>query len=257
MIALRGLTYRYPGTRDPALRDISLDLEAGEIVGVAGANGSGKSTLCLVLAGLAPRVLGGSITGSMTIDGLDAGELAMHELAARVGIGFQSPATQLSGVSATVYEEVAFGPSTLGRASSKVIEQTEAALEAVGITHLASRDPGDVSGGEQQLTALAGLLAARTSQIVLDEPTSQLDPHAARRVGRAVKRLAAEGLGVLIAEHRTDLMLELCDRVVVLDHGGIVFDGAPRDALDGDRVAELGVAEPTALRLERLTAAFA
>lgn len=253
LIALHDVTYRYPGATAPALRGITLELAPGEIVGVAGPNGSGKSTLSVVVAGLAPRVLGGSLTGRVTLDGADAAVLAMHEVVERVGIGFHSPATQLSGVSGSVYEEVAFGPANLGRPVTEVVEATESALETLGIGYLAARDPDHLSGGEQQLTALAGLLAMRPDVIVLDEPTSQLDPRAARLVRDAIERLATSGVAILLAEHRTDLLLDVCARVVLLARGEIAFEGVPRDALNGDRTGTLGIAEPSALRIERLT----
>ena len=253
MIALDAVRYRYAGAPSPALRDVTLEFRSGEVVGVAGANGSGKSTLCLVAAALAPRVIGGSLAGSVTLDGTDAADLPGHEVATRVGIGFQRAATQLSGVVGTVYEEVAFGPSNLALPLAEVVSRTEAALDSLGISDLAGRDPTRVSGGQQQLVALAGLLAMRPTHLVLDEPVAQLDPHGTRLVAQALERLAADGMGIVLVEHRTDLLVALCARVIVLDRGSVAAAGPAHDVLRHDRLRELGVAEPSAVRLDRLS----
>ena len=252
MISLEGVTYRYAGSPRAALRDISIDFASGEVVGVAGANGAGKSTLCLVAAGLAPRVVGGSLAGRVAVDGTPLGEMDPGDVAARVGIGFESATTQLTGVAGTVYEEVAFGPSNLGLPPAEIVERTDSALEALTIGDLAQRDPAQLSGGQQQLVALAGLLAMGPGHLVLDEPTAQLDPHGTRLVGDALERLAARGIGIVLCEHRTDLLLRLCSRVVVLDAGAVAIDGPAGAALADERLAELGVAEPSAVRLDGL-----
>jgi energy-coupling factor transporter ATP-binding protein EcfA2 len=220
-------------------------------VGLVGANGAGKSTLCLVLAGLAPRVVGGTLGGRVLIDGEDAVSLPMHELAGRVAIGFDDPWTQLSGVAATVYEEIAFGPANLGVPRDELIERVDRALETLGITGLAARDPARLSGGQQQLVAVAGLLAMGPRHLVLDEPTAQLDPSGTRLVGEALERLAAGGASILIAEHKTDLLARVAGRVIALADGTVAIDGPADDVLADPRLAELGVPEPSAVRLRR------
>lgn len=160
-LALAGVGYRYAGSRRPALLDIDLELRDGTVVGVVGASESGKTTLCLVASGLAPRTVGGQVRGRIALDGEDVDAWPMHRLSERIGIGFANPATQLSQVAATVFEEVAFGPMNLAVERGEVIERTWSALETLGIAELAERDPRRLSGGQQQLVAMAGLLAMR------------------------------------------------------------------------------------------------
>jgi energy-coupling factor transporter ATP-binding protein EcfA2 len=252
MLALAGVTYRYAGASRPALRDISLQLDAGEVVGVVGASEAGKTTLCLVASGLAPRTVGGTLTGRLLLDGTDTAALPIHALAGRIGIVFSSPATQLTGVAGTVYEEVAFGPMNLGLPRPEVIARTETAMAAVGIETLAERDPALLSGGQQQLVSIAGLLALRPAHVVLDEPTAQLDPAGTRLVAAALTRLAAEGASILVAEQKTDLLDIVCRRVVALDDGRVALEGSARAVLADPRLEELGVAPPGAIRLARL-----
>ena len=251
MLTLESATYRYAGARTPSLHDINLELREGEVLGLVGPSEAGKTTLCLVASGLAPRTVGGTLTGRVLLDGSDTGPLAMHELAGRVGIAFASPATQLSGVAGTVYEEVAFGPMNLGVPRSELIARTEEALAALRIEALADRDPTQLSGGQQQLVAIAGLLALRPAHLVLDEPTAQLDPAGTAMVAAALARLAADGASILIAEQKTDLLAEICSRVVALSSGRAILDGLAADVLANPRLAELGVAAPAAVRLTR------
>lgn len=251
MLTLRGVGYRYAGATRPSLLDIDLDLGDGEIIGLAGASETGKSTLCLVLSGLAPRAIRGTLTGSMRLDDEDVTAWPMHRMAAFVGASFQDPTTQLSGVCATVFEEVCFGPMNLGLPRDEVIERTYAALAAMGIEELAPRDPGHLSGGQMQLVAIAGLLAMRPRHLVLDEPTAQLDPAGTALVGEAIAGLARGGASILIAEQKTDLLARISTRVLVLDAGRIVLEGPPADVLADRRLDGLGVPVPSAIRLRR------
>src|SRR5512141_2590377 len=241
MLKLSLVSYRYAGTNRLSLRDVNLELADGEVVGVVGANEAGKTTLCLVASGLAPRSIGGTLGGSVLIDGHATADRPMHELAALVGICFQNPYTQLSQVADTVFEEVAFGAMNLGLDRLEVIKRVNAALAAIGITELGERDPRRLSGGQMQLVAVAGLLAMRPRHLVLDEPTAQLDPEGKALVAEALKRLAAAGTGLLITEHDTDLLYGLCSRVVVVDGGKLVETGAASVVLGDPRLDDWGV----------------
>jgi len=252
MLTFESVSYRYAGAARPSLQDVSLVIGSGEVVGLVGASEAGKTTLCLVAAGLAPRTVRGTLSGRILLDGTDMAPLAIHELAGRVGIAFANPATQLSGVAGTVYEEVAFGPMNLGLPRSEVIDRTEAALRALKIGDLAEREPALLSGGQQQLVAMAGLLALRPAHLVLDEPTAQLDPAGTRLVAQALARLAMDGASILVAEQKTDLLASICDRVVVLDAGRVALDGPAAEVLGDPRLADLGVAAPASVRLRRL-----
>jgi energy-coupling factor transport system ATP-binding protein len=255
MLSLRTVSYRYPAAAKLALAEIELELADGEVVGLVGAGESGKTTLCMVASGLAPRSVGGTLGGRLEIDGRDTAGQPMHELAARIGICFQNPNTQLSQVADTVFEEVAFGPLNLGLDRLEVAARTGAALDALGISDLAERDPRRLSGGQMQLVAVAGLLAMRPRHLVLDEPTAQLDPQGTRLVGEALARLAGKGTGLLIAEHDTDLLAGICHRVAVIAGGRLVLVGPTDEVLADPRLDEWGVEPPARVRLERALAA--
>jgi energy-coupling factor transport system ATP-binding protein len=252
MLTLSGIGYRYAGYATPVLHDIDLTLADGEIVGVVGANESGKSTLCLVASGLAPGSIGGALSGGgLSIDGEPMADKPLHEFSTRVGIGFQNPATQLSGVTGSVFEEVALGPMNLGLRPRDTVERVKSALATLGIEDLAEREPRRLSGGQGQLVVIASLLAMRPPHLVLDEPTAQLDPEGTRLVGEALRGLAKTGTAMLIAEHKTDLLDGLCSRVIVLDRGRIVADGPTGAVLDDPALVERGVDPPSRVRLAR------
>ena len=250
-LVLREVGYRYAGAERPSLLDVSLDLPDGAVIGLAGPSEAGKTTLCLVASGLAPRAIGGRIRGTITLDGEDVDAWPMHRLSQRIGIGFQNPATQLSQVAGTVFEEVAFGPMNLGLERVDVVERTWDALAALRIADLAERDPQRLSGGQQQLVAMAGLLAMRPTHLVLDEPTAQLDPAGTRLVAEAIAALAADGASILVAEQKTDLLAGVASRVIVLDGGRVTIDGPATEVLADPRLPQLGVPVPSAVRLRR------
>ena len=254
MLRLDHVSYRYAGMSRQALRDVTLTLEDGEVVGVVGANESGKSTLALVASGLAPRSIGGTLGGRLLIDGRDVAGAPMHEIAALVGICFQNPHTQLSQVADTVFEEVAFGAMNLGLYRLEVATRVGDALGAVGISGLAQRDPRRLSGGQMQLVAVAGLLAMRPRHLVLDEPTAQLDPEGKDLVAETLRGLAAAGTALLITEHDTDLLTGLCSRVVVLDGGAVVREGLSAEILAAPDLRDLGVQPPARVQLEQALA---
>lgn len=251
MLELRGVGYRYAGYARPVLRDIDLRLDDGEIVGLVGANEMGKSTLCLVSCGLAPASIGGALTGAVAVDGVSLAGRPPHEASTLVGIGFQNPATQLSGVTGSVFEEVALGPMNLGLPARETVGRVKEALERLRIEDLAEREPSRLSGGQGQLVVIASLLAMRPRHLVLDEPTAQLDPEGTRLVGEALRELAASGTALLVAEHKTDLLDDLCSRVVAIEDGSIAIDGPAADVLSDPRLVELGVDPPSRVRLAR------
>lgn len=251
MLQLRGATYRYAGYARSAIHEVDLELRDGEIVGLVGANDAGKSTICLVASGLAPASIGGSLQGTLTIDGEPAAGRPVHELAERVAIGFQNPATQRSGVTATVFEEIALGPMNLGLAVSETVQRAREAMALLRLEALAERDPARLSGGQSQLVAIASLIAMRPRHIVLDEPTAQLDPEGTRLVAEALRALAANGTALLVAEHKTDVLDGLCSRILVVNEGRIVLDGPADEVLADERLAEWGVEAPSRVRLTR------
>ncbi|MDQ6691898.1 MAG: energy-coupling factor ABC transporter ATP-binding protein [Candidatus Dormibacteraeota bacterium] len=203
MIRLRDVAYWYPGTSRPAIEHLSLEAEEGEIVGITGPNECGKTTVCLVASGLAPRVVGGRLHGSVEIP---AGCTALLD----------SPSAQLSGLHRTVFQEVAFGPCNLGLSAAEAQARTWSAMEATGIVALAERHPEHLSGGERQLVALAGLVAMRPRHLILDEPLARLDEAGRLMVGAALQDLCQAGTGMIIAEHDTGFLARLGARTIAL-----------------------------------------
>ena len=224
MIArIEHLTFSYPGGGPPALADVSLELAAGEVIALLGPSGSGKSTLLRALAGLVPHFHGGSFAGRVAVAGLDTRTTRPAELAGRVATVFQDPEDQV--VMARVANEVAFGLENLGTAPAEIWSRVDEALTAVDALHLRDRLTFELSGGELQRICLASALALRPELILLDEPTSQLDPDGAERF-----LAAAEGLGsaVVLSEQRIDRALSLATRVLFMEGGRLLLD-APRD----------------------------
>jgi energy-coupling factor transport system ATP-binding protein len=251
-LRLEGVSYSYAAANSPALRGIDLELQPGTVLGLVGANDAGKSTVCLVAAGLAPAAIGGRLEGRVLANDLDTASARPYELAQRCGVLFQNPATQLSGTAPTVWEEVAFGPRNLSLPLAEIVARVTAALAALNIADLAERDPQRVSGGQAQLVALAGVLALQPDYLVLDEPTSQLDPEGTRLVGDALERAArTTGAGILIIEHKTDLLARLADRAAVIEAGRIVASGPAGEILGDARLEGWGVAPPSPVRLAR------
>ena len=246
------MRYQYAGAREWVLDGIDLAVDAGRVVAVVGANDAGKSTLCLVVSGLAPSVIGGRLEGSVRLDGRETRELKPFEAAQRCGILFQNPLNQLSGTVPTVWEEVAFGPRNVGLDLATIVERVESSIESLRIGHLAARDPARLSGGQAQLVALAAVLALRPRSLVLDEPTSQLDPEGTRLVGEAIRRIAREaGSAVLVVEHKTGLLTEIADEAVVLDAGRVRSSGAINEVLGDPAIVDLGIDPPPVIRLRR------
>jgi energy-coupling factor transport system ATP-binding protein len=240
-IDVHDLTYTYPLMQQPALRGIHLSIEKGELLAVIGANGSGKSTLCYALSGLIPHFFRGNMSGTVLIAGQDTQKCPLGALMQTIGVMLQNPASQLSGVRYTVYEEVAFGLENLGVDPSKMPERIERALGLVGLSGLEGRSPYHLSGGQQQRLALACALAMQPKALILDEPTAMLDPIGGQAIIEAIKALNQEGATVVIAENRLEWIAEFASRVVVLSQGEIVFDGSPQNILATPELPRLGV----------------
>ena len=217
----RNLTFTYPEAGAPALRSVSLEIEAGEVVGVFGASGSGKSTLLRAFAGLVPHFHGGRFEGSVEVAGRDTCGTRPAELAGTVATVFQDPEEQV--VLTHVVREVAFGLENLGTPPRQILPRAYEALCEVGIGHLAECSVAELSSGELQRVCLASALALRPSLLLLDEPTSQLDPTGAAEF---VELVAGLGAAVLIVEQRPARVLHHADRIVHLDAGRL-FDGEP------------------------------
>jgi energy-coupling factor transporter ATP-binding protein EcfA2 len=245
LLALERLSYRYPGADRPALDRVSLEVDEGEFVVLAGGSGSGKSTLLRAACALVPHFHGGELSGSVTVGGAVTREHGPDALAGVVGTLFQEPETQV--LMNRVAAELAFPLENRGWSSAAVARGVEEAALALGISALLDRSTHELSGGELQKVALGAAIAARPRLLLLDEPTSQLDPVAGDELLSLLVRINQDwGTAVLVAEHRLERCLPVADRVLVLDRGGLVCDAAPGDFLAWAESAAPGLQTPAA-----------
>jgi energy-coupling factor transport system ATP-binding protein len=231
VLELDRVTYRYPERSRPALDGVSLQIAPGELVVVAGASGSGKSTLLRAASGLVPHFHGGELAGRVTVAGMDTREHGPGDVAAAVGTLFQDPETQI--VMGTVRAELAFGLENRGASSSAVARGVEEASLALGISQLLDRPTHELSGGELQRVALGAALAGRPALVLLDEPTSQLDPVAGDELIAVLRRCNEDSdTAILLAEHRLERCLAAADRVIAMIDGRIACDSRPQQFLE-------------------------
>jgi energy-coupling factor transport system ATP-binding protein len=240
IINLNNVTYKYPLTDSPALQNISLQVEEGEFVAVVGPNGAGKSTLCYTLAGFVPHFFKGELTGKVEVDGKDLHQSTLDEWVLNVGLAFQNPFNQISGAKYTVFEELAFGLENIGVPREEMKTRVEAAMRLTGISDLADRSPYSLSGGQQQRVALSSILVMQPKVLVLDEPTSQMDPVGTREVFSVIRTLAEKGMTVVLVEHKVEWIAEFADRVIALHEGQILLEGSPSEVLTSDLLFERG-----------------
>jgi energy-coupling factor transporter ATP-binding protein EcfA2 len=240
IVNLQNVTYKYPLTNTPALQNINLQISEGEFVAVVGPNGAGKSTLCYTLAGFVPHFFKGEITGSVEVAGQESSQSSLHEWVLNVGLAFQNPFNQISGAKYTVFEELAFGLENTGVPREEMIQRVEDAMQLTGIRDLADRSPYSLSGGQQQRVALTSILVMQPKVLVLDEPTSQMDPIGTREVFGVIRTMAEQGMTVILVEHKVEWIANFADRVIALHEGQILLDGKPGEVLTSDLLAEKG-----------------
>lgn len=245
MIRLNDVTYSYPRATVPALAGLSLEVPAGQFCAVIGANGAGKSTLCSALAGFVPHFYRGKLTGLVEVAGIDIARSSLAELAGTVGLVFSNPFNQITGARFTVRDEVAFGLENMGVALDEMEKRVDDILRFAELTTLADRSPFALSGGQQQRLAIASVLVMRPKVIVLDEPTSQLDPIGSKEVFAVLRDLAAsDEATVFLAEQKLEWVATFADRVLVLNEGRLVADGPPDEILASHDLLQYGL-EPT------------
>jgi energy-coupling factor transporter ATP-binding protein EcfA2 len=253
-VQVEGLTYAYPG-HAPVLHDINLRVLKGEMLGIIGPNGAGKSTLCKALNGLVPHFYGGTYGGIVTVAGMSTMEHTVADLSLKVGLVFQEPTNQFSGVSTRVDEEVAFGMSMMGFQREEMSSRIRDSLRQVGLEGLEERSPFELSGGQQQRLAIATVLAVRPEIIVMDEPTAQLDPVGKTEVLETMRALNKQGYTIIVAEHEIEELATFADRVIALHEGGVVLEGSTRGVLTQIvRLKKIGVDPPSVTELSQLVA---
>jgi energy-coupling factor transporter ATP-binding protein EcfA2 len=239
-VDLQNVTYKYPLTHSPALHDIDLRIDEGEFVAVIGPNGAGKSTLCYTLAGFVPHFFKGEFSGEVEVAGANSNKSTLDEWVLNVGLAFQNPFNQISGAKYTVFEEIAFGLENIGVPRGEMKSRVQAAMSLTGIRDLADRSPYSLSGGQQQRVALTSILVMQPKLLVLDEPTSQMDPIGTREVFGVIHKMAEQGMTVVMVEHKVEWIAQFADRVIALKEGRIFLEGKPGEVLTSDLLAENG-----------------
>lgn len=230
-ISVENLAFSFPHATHPVFRDVSFALQSGTVTALVGPNGAGKSTLCHALAGFIPHVMRGTLRGRVLVKERDTAQTPLSELVAQVGMVFENPFNQISGAKLTVAEEIAFGLENLGIRRSEMQERVERMLELFQLREAAVQSPYALSGGQQQRLALASIFVMEPPILILDEPTSQLDPVGTRQVMETIGVLAAQGVTILLAEHKLEWVANLASRVLVLWEGQLVADGRPEQVL--------------------------
>jgi energy-coupling factor transporter ATP-binding protein EcfA2 len=198
---------------------------------VVGPNGAGKSTLCYTISGFIPHFYKGELSGRAEVAGVETQQSSLNEWVLNVGLAFQNPFNQITGAKYTVFEEIAFGLENIGVPRDEMMDRVERALGLTGISDLADRSPFSLSGGQQQRVALTSILVMEPKVLVLDEPTSQLDPIGTREVFGVIRTMAERGMTVVLAEHKVEWIAQFADRVIALHEGKILLDGKPGEVL--------------------------
>ncbi|MBS7615972.1 ATP-binding cassette domain-containing protein [Candidatus Bathyarchaeota archaeon] len=251
LIETKNLTYTYPGATKPSIIDVSIKIEKGEFALITGPSGCGKTTLCRCFNGLIPHFYQGELKGEITVAGLKIQEHPTYELAAHVGLVFQNPENQLFALS--VEKDVAFGLENLGVPREEIRKKVDWALKLTGIYELRERTPTELSGGQQQRVAIASVLAMQPEVIVLDEPTSFLDPLGAKKIFEVIYDLNRKlGITIVLVEHRLDLTAKYANHIIIMDNGKVILDGEPHEILNSDEARLVGVGIPKATRLYQI-----
>jgi energy-coupling factor transport system ATP-binding protein len=246
IIEIKNLTFTYAASADrkPALKDINLTIHEGEYVALLGLNGSGKTTLLLCLNGVIPNMIQGDFAGEVRVEGIDTFEHPVREMAKIVGMVFDNPEFQLSQM--TVAEEIALGLENLGVPYDEMHTTIAEVLKIVGLTGLDERSPFGLSGGQQQRLSIASALSMHPKILVMDEPTSNVDPIGKEEIFLVAEKLNRErNMTVIMAEHEVEVMAAYADRIVVMDHGEIILNGTPQEVFSHvETLQKLGLRVP-------------
>ena len=243
IVEIDNVTYYYSASKTPAIQNINLKIFEGEFVLITGPSGCGKSTLCRLMNGLIPHFFSGKLYGKVLIKGLDTRKTPTHVLAKYVGMVFQNPENQL--FLSSVEREIAFGLENLGLPKLEIKRRVNEILELFDLEDIKDKAPYELSGGQQQKVALAAILAMKPEILVLDEPTSNLDPKSAEEILNMIHKLNKEfNLTIVLVEHRLDMVSQYVDRIIIMNKGKILIQGSPRDVLIKEGIDEIGIAIP-------------
>ena len=241
---LEDISYKYPLTEENILKNITIGIEKGEFWAVIGKNGSGKTTLCNVLRRFAPDFYKGELTGRIILENKELKDYTVKEIVQKIGFVFQNPFTQISGVKETVFEEIAFGLENLGLEANHIKNKVEETLELLHIKELRHKNPYELSGGQGQKVALASIIAMEPEILIIDEPTSQLDPQGTEEIFKIINMLAEKGKTIILVEHKIELIGEYAEKVIVLDEGEIILKGDTKNVLKNKLLLEKEIGMP-------------
>ena len=235
---IENVNYKYPLEDKQALKNINIEIKKGEFWAVIGKNGSGKTTFCNMLRRFVPDFYKGELTGKITLEDKELKDYSQKELVQKIGFVFQNPFTQISGVKDTVFEEIAYGLENLGLDKEEIISRVEKILKLLEIEKLRDRNPYDLSGGQKQRVALASIIAMDPDILVIDEPTSQLDPKGTEDIFKIINLMANEGKTIILVEHKLELIAEYAQNIIVLDEGEIILSGKAEEVLNNKILLE-------------------
>ena len=235
---IENVNYKYPLEEKQALKNMNIEIKKGEFWAVIGKNGSGKTTFCNMLRRFVPDFYKGELTGKITLEDKELKDYSQKELVQKIGFVFQNPFTQISGVKDTVFEEIAYGLENLGLEKEEIISKVEEILKLLEIEKLRYRNPYDLSGGQKQRVALASIIAMNPDILVIDEPTSQLDPKGTEDIFKIINLMANEGKTIILVEHKLELIAEYAQNILVLDEGEIILSGKAKEVLNNKILLE-------------------
>lgn len=241
---LEDVSYKYPLEDREILKNINLDIKKGEFWAVIGKNGSGKTTLCNVLRRFVPDFYKGELKGRITLEGKELKDYSAKEIVQKVGFVFQNPFTQISGVKETVFEEIAFGLENLALDAEYIRKRVEETLKLLRIEELRDKNPYELSGGQGQKVALASIIAMDPEIMVIDEPTSQLDPKGTEEIFEIIDILKKEGKTIILVEHKLELIAEYAEKVMVLNEGEMILSGNTEEVLKNKILMEKEIGIP-------------
>lgn len=245
----KNVSYQYPLTSKAAVKHMDFRMEEGKCYGIIGPNAGGKSTLCNIIRGICPNFYKGEIRGEVLIEGKKLEDWDEGELARRIGYVFQDPFAQISGTKQTVFEEIGIGLENLGIDVEIMIPKILEMSRIVDVEQILDKNPLRLSGGQCQRVAFASVLALDSSIVVIDEPTSQLDPQGIEEVFKIIERLKAMKKTIIIAEHKVDYMAKYCDEIIAVNNGHIIAHGDVKTLFTDPTIAEADIEIPQPVRL--------
>jgi len=252
IIRVEGLKYKYPHTDKLALDDLTFDIKKGEFIGIVGKNTAGKSTLCYALTGLVPHFFKGAYGGQVYVDDLEILKSDISDISLKAGLVFENPFSQMTGSKYTVAEEIAFGLENMGVDREEMITRINESLLLLDIEHIKDKNPFSLSGGQMQRLAIASVIAMRPDVLILDEPTSQLDPQGTEEVFKVVEKLTKEGITIIMAEHKIEKIAQYSDRVMLLHNGRLIDFDTPQKVFSREDILDFGVSPPIFTKICRV-----